>query len=66
MPIYCVATLARYVLVEAMDETAAREAGMKAFENSSLLKVGWLLSKSERSARPRTMRSNSSAGTTRC
>lgn len=30
MPIYCVATLARYVLVEAMDETAARAVGMKA------------------------------------
>ena len=30
MPIYCVATLARYVLVEAKDETAAREAGMNA------------------------------------
>ncbi len=30
MTIYYVATLARYVLVEAMDEPAAREAGMKA------------------------------------
>ena len=30
MTMYCVATLARYVLVEATDETAAREAGMKA------------------------------------
>ena len=30
MPIYCVGTLARYVLVEAADETAAREAGVKA------------------------------------
>ena len=41
MTMYCVATLARYVLVEATDETAAREAGIKRFENSSLRKVGW-------------------------
>ncbi len=63
MPIYCVATLARYVLVEAADETAAREAGMKALRELHAPERREVPSKSERSARPRTTRSNSSAGT---